>query len=209
MAANTSGVPNYQAQSAESCFMPKADYVPSALQLQTLSAIYIVIAYAPMVSILLSHLVTEKEKKIKIGMEMMGLSDIALWLSWGLTYTVVMLGASGIITVIAVATKLFEPSQNFLIFVLLFLYGLSVMSFSFMLVPFFSKATVASAAGSMSTILFSLFYLLVSRVNTSLGVKYFLSLFSPTALGLGLGEVSWQVEARQECLAADTLMDIL
>ena len=189
MSASARGVTDYSVPDVESCFLPKPSFQPQAEYLQTLTAIYMVIAYAPMVSIFVSNLVTEKEKKIKVGMKMMGLADVSLWLAWGITYGLVMLAASGIITLISVATKLFSPTQNFLVFLLLFLYGLSVMAFSFALVPFFNKASVASAAGSMSTILFSLFYLLVVNVETSLGVKYLLSIFSPTALGLGLGEI--------------------
>ncbi|XP_065189363.1 ATP-binding cassette sub-family A member 9-like [Sycon ciliatum] len=186
-AANLS-MPDYTTNSTP-CFMPKADYLPAADELQTLTAIYMVIAYSPMVSILLSLLVTEKEKKIKIGMKMMGMSDVALWLAWAVTYAFVLLISTAIITIIALASKLFDPSNMGLVFLMLYMYGLSIMAFAFALVPFFSKASVAAAIGSLSTILFSLFYLLLSRVQTSLGVKWFLSIFSPTALGLGLAEV--------------------
>lgn len=142
-----------------------------------------------MVSVLLSHLVTEKEKKIKEGMRMMGMSDISLWLSWTITYAAFLLFATLVIIVLSMATQLFKPSNMFLIFLLLYLYALSIMAFAFMFVPFFDKAMTAAGFGSVSTILFSLLYMVVTRVNIPRGLKWVFCLLSPTAVAIGLDEV--------------------
>lgn len=58
---------------------PKTIYTPDTSYIQILSAIYFVIAYSPFINFLVVNLVTEKEKKIKEGMRMMGLRDSAFW----------------------------------------------------------------------------------------------------------------------------------
>ena len=58
---------------------PKDTYQPDFSFLQTLSAIYFVIAYSPFVNYLTVAVVTEKEKKIREAMRMMGLRDSAFW----------------------------------------------------------------------------------------------------------------------------------
>ena len=58
---------------------PKEPWTPNVAWLQTLAAIYLVLAYSPFVNFLTVALVTEKEKKIRDAMRMMGLRDSAFW----------------------------------------------------------------------------------------------------------------------------------
>ena len=58
---------------------PKDSFTPDFSFLQTLSAIYFVIAYSPFVNYLTTAVVAEKEKKIREAMRMMGLRDSAFW----------------------------------------------------------------------------------------------------------------------------------
>ena len=60
-------------------FMPTFDYVSSITVIQILSGLYYVMAYAPFISFLTVSLVTEKEKKVKEAMRMMGLRDSVFW----------------------------------------------------------------------------------------------------------------------------------
>ena len=59
-----------------------------------------------------------------------------------------------------------------------------------MLTPFFNKATVAGAVGSLATIAFTALYFPVTLLPTSAVTKWFLSLLSPVALALSLSQVS-------------------
>ncbi|EDV27708.1 uncharacterized protein TRIADDRAFT_53677 [Trichoplax adhaerens] len=170
--------------------MPKGAFSGGVSFLQVFVSIYFVMAYAPFVNFLLVGLVTEKEKKIKEGMKMMGLRTSAFWLSWFLTYTLTILISTIVVTIIAVVASLYRASNPFIIFLLLFLYGLSIVTFSFMLTPFFNKATVAGAVGSLSTVAFTALYFPVTLLPTPPFAKWILSLLSPVALALSLSQAT-------------------
>ncbi|XP_033748206.1 ATP-binding cassette sub-family A member 5-like isoform X2 [Pecten maximus] len=179
--------------------MPKPSYTPDTSYIQTISSIYFVIAYSPIVSYLTTNLVAEKEKKIKESMKMMGLRDSAFWLSWGLIYLVVIAISTAAITVLMVATSFFANSNAFIFFLILFFYGISIITFSYMLTPFFNKAQTAGGLASLMSIIFSCLYLVVSQTRTMLpsgavvysvspGVRWLLSLISPVAVALAIDQ---------------------
>ncbi|RDD36392.1 ATP-binding cassette sub-family A member 5 [Trichoplax sp. H2] len=170
--------------------MPKEPFIGGVSYVQTFVAIYCVMAYAPFVNFLLVGMVTEKEKKIKEGMMMMGLRTAAFWLSWFITYALTILLCTIFVTAIAMASSLYITSNPFLIFMIIFLYGLSIITFSFMLTPFFNKATVAAAVGSMSSIAFAGLYFLVTQLPTPPVAKWLMALLSPVALALTLSEAT-------------------
>ena len=171
--------------------MPKGAFTGGVGFLQIFVSIYFVMAYSPFVNFLLVGLVTEKEKKIKEGMLMMGLRTSAFWLSWFLTYALTILISTIVVTIIAAVASLYRASNPFIIFLLLFFYGLSIVTFSFMLTPFFNKATVAGAVGSLSTVAFTALYFPVTLLPTPPFAKWILSLLSPVALALSLSQVEY------------------
>lgn len=59
--------------------IPKPTWTANANWMQVMASIYMVMAYSPFVNFMVFNLVTEKEKKIKEGMRMMGLRDAAFW----------------------------------------------------------------------------------------------------------------------------------
>ena len=59
--------------------LPKPSWTPDLSWIQILASIYFVMAYAPFVNFMVVALVSEKEKKIKESMRMMGLRDSAFW----------------------------------------------------------------------------------------------------------------------------------
>ena len=62
--------------------------------------------------------------------------------SWGILYAFII-GVTSILTAVLLrVTTLLPNSDIFLLFLILFEYGLSIITFSFMLTPFFSKAEV-------------------------------------------------------------------
>ena len=86
-------------------------------------------------------------------------------------------------------------SNLLLFFLLLYLYGLSIVNIAFILTPFFSKASTGGALASLGTILLSLLYLPVTILRAQsnpvpVWVQYLLSLLSPVALSLGMDRVS-------------------
>ena len=122
-------------------------------------------------------------------------------LSWGVTYAIIITVVTIIITFLAWMIKLFHNSNMVYVFLLLWLYGLSIIMFSFMLTPFFHKAETAGAVGSFMTMLFSLAYLGVALTRSNhtgpegpvsrvpVFAQWLLSLLSPVAFALGMDQV--------------------
>ena len=70
---------------------PKAEYETPLDYLKNVVGIYLVVAFAPFISALLIYVVGEKENKIKESMKIMGLNMSVFWLSWFITYAVVII----------------------------------------------------------------------------------------------------------------------
>ena len=122
-------------------------------------------------------------------------------LSWGATDLVILLvGVVGTVFVVYI-TRLFNSNSIFLFFVMLLLYGLSIITMSFMMTPFFNKnAENAGAFAATASLSFSLLFLAVSytRINNPMGSpessipvvgQMFLCLFSPVALAMAVDQV--------------------
>uniref|UniRef100_A0A9J8ARI4 Cholesterol transporter ABCA5 n=1 Tax=Cyprinus carpio carpio TaxID=630221 RepID=A0A9J8ARI4_CYPCA len=111
-------------------------------------------------------------------------------LSWGLLYAALVTTMSILMAVIATCTPLFSNSNFFVIFLLIFLYGISSIFFSFMLTPLFKKPKFASTVGSMLTVVFgclSLFTVLMRDFPQS--AVWLLCLLSPSAFSIGIAQV--------------------
>ncbi|XP_066560548.1 cholesterol transporter ABCA5 [Amia ocellicauda] len=167
---------------------------PGSVEVQkfphALISIYLVLAFTPFVSFLIVNVAAEKEHRLKDTMGMMGLCDSAFWLSWGLLYAVLVTTMSVLMSVIATCTSLFPNSSFFVIFLLIFLYGISSIFFSFMLTPLFKKPKFASTVGSMLTVVFgclSLFTVLMKDFPQPL--VWVLCLLSPSAFSIGIAQV--------------------
>uniref|UniRef100_A0A673MMD4 ATP-binding cassette sub-family A member 5-like n=1 Tax=Sinocyclocheilus rhinocerous TaxID=307959 RepID=A0A673MMD4_9TELE len=167
---------------------------PGSVEVQkfphALISIYLVLAFTPFVSFLIVNVAAEKEQRLKDTMSMMGLYDSAFWLSWGLLYAALVTTMSILMAVIATCTPLFSNSNFFVIFLLIFLYGISSIFFSFMLTPLFKKPKFASTVGSMLTVVFgclSLFTVLMRDFPQS--AVWLLCLLSPSAFSIGIAQV--------------------
>ncbi|XP_058029043.1 cholesterol transporter ABCA5-like isoform X4 [Ahaetulla prasina] len=116
--------------------------------------IYLVIAFSPFGYYLTIHIMTEKEKKLKEFLIVMGLQDTAFWLSWVLLYSSLIFVMSFLMSIIATFSSLFPQSSSFVIFLLFFLYGISSISFAFMLTSLFKKSSNAGSAQYFTTVAF-------------------------------------------------------
>lgn len=169
--------------------MPKPKYETSLESFFVTVALYFVFSFAPIVSVLLTSLVREKESKIKESMKIMGMKTLAFWMSWSIVYLVVILIVCLLMLVIAVPSKIFGNSNALCVFIFLYLYGLSLVTMAFLLTPFFKKSKVAGALGSVSTLVFGVMTLPVTLFEVPVALKWLISLLSPAALTLGLSKV--------------------
>ena len=76
-------------------------------------------------------LITEKEKKIKEGMKMMGLSDMAFYLSWIIYYTVIYTIISVLWTIIM--SSVWTNSSGLLLFIWYWLYCMTLVPLSLLI----------------------------------------------------------------------------
>nr|XP_055031860.1 ATP-binding cassette sub-family A member 5 isoform X2 [Misgurnus anguillicaudatus] len=184
---------------------------PGSVEVQkfphALISIYLVVAFTPFVSFLIVNVAAEKEQRLKDTMGMMGLYDSAFWLSWGLLYAVLVTTMSILMAVIATCTPLFSNSNFFVIFLLIFLYGISSIFFSFMLTPLFKKPKFASTVGSTLTVVFSCLSLFtVLMRDFPQPVVWVLCLLSPSAFSIGIAQVVY-LEAQGDGAVFSSLRD--
>ncbi|XP_028332092.1 cholesterol transporter ABCA5 [Gouania willdenowi] len=184
---------------------------PGSVEVQkfphALISIYLVLAFTPFVTFLIVNVAAEKEQRLKDTMTMMGLYDSAFWLSWGLLYAALVTTMSILMSVIATCTALFPNSDFFVVFFLIFLYGISTIFFSFMLTPLFKKPKFASTVGSMLTVVFgclSLFTVLMKDFPQPL--VWLLCLLSPSAFSIGIAQVVY-LEAQGDGAMFSTLVN--
>ncbi|TPX56028.1 hypothetical protein SpCBS45565_g08461 [Spizellomyces sp. 'palustris'] len=167
--------------------LPAANLSPSSQSDggATQTAIYITIAFSPFLTSLLFNLVTEKEKKIKEGMLMMGLHPVAFWLSWAVTYAGTLLVVVLLITAVIHFASIL-PQSNFLLLVIIYyVYTLSLVALAFALTTFFSKAKMATVVGPFLSIVPGVLFIPIRSANLSAGPSVLLSmLLSPMALSL-------------------------
>lgn len=149
-----------------------------------------VLAFTPYIVILLINLVLEKEKKLKDLMRIMGMSDIAYWLSWCVTYGVVLLVASLILNAILVPAGRLGGSNYALMVILFFLYGLSIIMLAFLLSPFFKVAKTAGVVVSIMSPALGCIAIPLITADVADPAKWGVSLFSPTAFALLVSQVS-------------------
>ncbi|XP_022092521.1 ATP-binding cassette sub-family A member 5-like [Acanthaster planci] len=171
---------------------PKDRYVEASSFPRVFSSIYYVLMYTIFVAALLSIIVSEKEKKIKETMLVMGMSNGPFWLAWFITYSVIMLFVALVIALLSKYAIQNVANGNFLIiFLIMYLYGMSIICIAFMLTPFFNKATVAGAIGSLLTFLLSLIYLPLGLIaNVPSVYKWLVSFFSPAAMALAIDQAA-------------------
>lgn len=178
--------------------MPKPSYVPDSSVIRSIAPIYYALVYSFCIQLLVISLVTEKQKKQKEVLKIMGMRDTAFWLSWTLLYAALVLLISSIATVLAVVTDFFRPPSNvFIFFLMLLFYGLSIINLAFVITPFFDNPKVAGPLASLFVALISLLFFVVSQTTKygpngepqstiPVAVEWLLCLLSPTALAIGI-----------------------
>lgn len=119
-------------------------------------AFYFVVGFLGLVQNLLQAIVHEKEKRVKEGMQMMGLSSSAYFFGWYVTYTTVALLPCGLVSATAGAVGFFDGVPGSALFALLTLYAQSLIAFCFISSTFFDRAKTAAQLGTLvNAILFA------------------------------------------------------
>lgn len=97
---------------------------------------------------MVSKLAEEKESKSREGMKMMGLKDDAYFLSWFVFYAIIVTVMSLIILGM-VNINLFPNSSKVLIFLLAFLYGITLFGFALTIVAILPTVRASATAATL------------------------------------------------------------
>ena len=138
---------------------------------------------------LLSLVVFEKEKRIKESLKMIGLHDSVFWLSWFLIYAASTLLTS-IIVAVLVNLLLFDELQAYwLVFLIIYLFSLSMIMLAFLLTTMFNKVKSATMVGICFITITSIMVIFQNSFKENVTVLWILSLLSPSAFALAMNMV--------------------
>lgn len=88
-------------------------------------------------------LLIEKEKKIREGMKVMGMSDASFYVSWIIYYLIIYTLAS-ILVASALKGSIYYSSDWFILFIWHFLFGVALIFQSLFVSTFFTKAQIGN-----------------------------------------------------------------
>ncbi|XP_042011440.1 ABC transporter A family member 2-like [Salvia splendens] len=153
----------------------------------------------------ISALITEKELKLRQTMTMMGLYDTAYWLSW-LTWEGILTLISSLLTVLfgmMFQFDFFLKNSFAVVFLLFYLFQLSMVGLAFMLSAFISKSSSSTTVGYFIFIIGFL-----TQIVTTFGFPYgqdfsktyqtVWSFFPPNLFAAGLNLLSQATETPQD-----------
>ncbi|XP_058833503.1 phospholipid-transporting ATPase ABCA1-like isoform X2 [Topomyia yanbarensis] len=169
------------------------DNFPSSLT--TFLPISVMLAFIyPCISIVKSVLF-EKEKQIKEAMKIMGLNNWVLWSSWFVKCLIlIVISVSTVVLFLKVPwyttpnVSVLTHSDWGVIWLFFFIYGIAIITFSFMLSTLFSKANSGGAVAAIIWFLAFAPYAVMDQdySNLSAAEKLAASLLLNTAIGFGL-----------------------
>ncbi|XP_073435874.1 ABC-type organic anion transporter ABCA8-like [Dendrobates tinctorius] len=142
---------------------------------------YAILLYNMMVTI------SKERKELREIMRMMGLRDLAYWLSWGLLYVVYFVIIAPVMTLI-VKIFVFVESSYAVILLLFLFYGMSMISFTFMLCALFRTPSHTVTADFFPMLIMGILSLLPLVKVLPKALEIFLCIFPPFAFSLGITE---------------------
>lgn len=92
---------------------------------------------------------SEKEKKLRMGMSIVGLTDSAYWISWIITHIIISLITVSIFVISGYAFlfDFFLKTNPLIIFIYFFTFSVSLIPFGYLLTAFVSKISSATVLG--------------------------------------------------------------
>lgn len=133
---------------------------------------------------LISNMVSEKETKARESMKMMGLTDSSYWLSWFVYYTIIVTLIS-ILVILILSINVLKYSNRGLIFLFIWVYGMSLFALALFLQSFFSRARIAGVAGTLVYFGTQFINATVSNAQVGASQKNLASLLPTVAISLG------------------------
>ncbi|XP_070250791.1 ATP-binding cassette sub-family A member 6 isoform X2 [Myotis yumanensis] len=133
--------------------------------------------------------VTKERKKSKDLMKMMGLQDSAFWFSWGLIYAGFIFIISIFIAMIITSRKIIVMTGFMVIFILFFLYGLSLIALTFLMSVLLKKTSLTNFVVLLLTLFWGGVGLSALHRQLPSSLEWILSIFSPFAFTAGMAQI--------------------
>lgn len=158
---------------------------------QHVMPLLLTISWVYTVAMLVQSIVYEKEQRLKEVMKMMGLNNSVHWLAWFITVFFQTTITMGSLTIILCQGKVLAYSNPWILFLLLEIFAMATISFSFLISVWYSKARLAAACAGIIYILTYVPSMYVAIKEEAAGdripfwAKSIASLFSTSAFGLG------------------------
>uniref|UniRef100_A0A5F8GDW2 ABC-2 type transporter transmembrane domain-containing protein n=1 Tax=Monodelphis domestica TaxID=13616 RepID=A0A5F8GDW2_MONDO len=151
---------------------------------------FYIISFTPLIYFA-SLNVTKERKKVKEWMKMMGLQDLAFWLSWGVLYAGFIFIMATFLAITITYFELIIITGYLVIFTVFFLYGLSLVTFAFLLSVLIKKPVLS---GSI-TFLFIVFWGSLGFVSLHkqlpASLEWIFCFMSPFAFIHGIIQIIW------------------
>eukprot|EP01114_Cavostelium_apophysatum_P013017 TRINITY_DN3066_c0_g1_i2.p1 TRINITY_DN3066_c0_g1~~TRINITY_DN3066_c0_g1_i2.p1 ORF type:complete len:1610 (-),score=443.90 TRINITY_DN3066_c0_g1_i2:33-4862(-) len=168
---------------------PKAAFVFPGTIAPKIYPLYLVIAFSPFVQFLVIRLISEKEKKLRQGMEIMGLKDTVYMASYYVVYAAII----GLVSIVMLCMGLagsgvWKHSNKLIIFMLLYFYGLSTIGISFIMSSFLNNTRAATTVATLLLMILSVLNIALQE-GVPNGVCWLLSIFSPLGFSLSISGV--------------------
>ncbi|MED6294396.1 hypothetical protein CHARACLAT_020626, partial [Characodon lateralis] len=144
-------------------------------------------------------LVHERELRLHEYMKMMGVNPLSHFFAWFLECAAFLVVTIIILTLVLKFGNILPKSDGFLTFLYLCNFGLSIISFCYLISSFFDKTYIAGLSGSLIYILSFFPFIIVMSLEANLNIsqKSILSLFSPTCFSYASQYIS-RYEAQGE-----------
>jgi hypothetical protein len=155
-------------------------------------ASFLLIALTYSMNRMITAVVSEREKRLRDGMRMMGMHPSAFHVSWFTTYAMIGAIVSGLVTFCLSAGQVLPQSNPAILFIWLFLFSLASTSNAMVVASLFTKAKTAATVGSVVFYTSSYFVLLIKDGSSS-RARLLVSLLPASCFQLGA-----QVFAEQE-----------
>ncbi|XP_068429142.1 uncharacterized protein abca12 [Clinocottus analis] len=142
----------------------------------------LMLAWVLFVADFVKRLVHERELRLHEYMKMMGVNPLSHFFAWFLECAGYLVLTIFFLTMVLKYGRILPNSDGFLLFLYLCDYGLSILSFSYLVSSFFDKTYIAGLSASLLYILCFFPFIVVVAVGTKLTFSQTtaLGLFSPT-----------------------------
>ncbi|KAL3242105.1 hypothetical protein MRX96_021472 [Rhipicephalus microplus] len=149
------------------------------------------ISWVYSVAMLVQNVVYEKEKRLKEVMKTMGLNNAVHWLAWFITSFIQMTITAAVLTALLKYGRVLTYSNPLIFFLVLEIFVIANIAFSFLVSVLYSKAKLAAACAGIIYFLTYVPYMYIAvreeaaHNNIPAWLKSLASLLSTTAFGLG------------------------